>query len=398
MPRLARTLTLLTASAAAIALLCGAVVAQAGSPAGAAAPDRAPAAHVFAAPTAVPATDGRRHLAYEVVLENGTRGALRLDRLDVRDPDRATSLATYRGRALADLVVRLDGKTGTRKIPGKTLAVLPLDVVLAPGRPVPARLVNRVSVSPTGAAGNAQRVTTTAATRVRRRAPLRVAPPLHGGSLLVLGCCGRPFAHRLAATTRSPRSALPVFAQRYAIDFLRLDAQASTFSGDPKQNASYLIYGAEVVAAAPGRIVATRNDMPENTPPDPRPGIGPNDLAGNFVNQDLGGSRFALYGHMQPGSLRVKPGDQVVAGQVLGLVGNSGNSSEPHLHFHVTDAAGGASNLGAEGIPYVFSAFGLEGRLAGLATDPPAPRRVPARPPVPRTAQYPLTGDVVAFP
>ena len=101
---------------------------------------------------------------------------------------------------------------------------------------------------------------------------------------------------------------------------------------------------------------------------------------------------------MQPGSLRVKPGDQVVAGQVLGLVGNTGNSSEPHLHFQVMDSRGGPSNLGAEGLPYVFDAFRLEGRVAGLAADPPAPRRVPARPPADRTAQYPFTGDVVAFP
>ncbi len=235
-------------------------------------------------------------------------------------------------------------------------------------------------------------------TRVRRRPALQVAPPLHGGNLGVLGCCGRPFAHRLAVTTRGPRADRPVFAQRYAIDFVRLGDGLATFSGDPKRNESYLLFGAEVIAAAPGRIVATRDDVPENTPPNPRPGIGPNDLAGNFVNQDLGGGRFALYGHMQPGSLRVKPGDQVVAGQVLGLVGNTGNSSEPHLHFQVMDSRGGASNLGAEGLPYVFDAFRLEGRVTGIAADPPAPRRVPARPPADRTAQYPFTGDVVAFP
>ena len=173
---------------------------------------------------------------------------------------------------------------------------------------------------------------------------------------------------------------------------MRLGDGLATFSGDPKRNESYFLFGAEVVAAAPGRIVATRDDVPENTPPGTRPGIGPNDLAGNFVNQDLGGGRFALYGHMQPGSLRVKPGDQVVAGQVLGLVGNTGNSSEPHLHFQVMDSRGGPSNLGAEGLPYVFDAFRLEGRVAGLAADPPAPRRAPARPPADRTAQYPFTG------
>jgi murein DD-endopeptidase MepM/ murein hydrolase activator NlpD len=73
---------------------------------------------------------------------------------------------------------------------------------------------------------------------------------------------------------------------------------------------------------------------------------------------DLGGGHFAFYAHFQPGSLRVKLGDRVKRGQVLGLVGNSGNSTEPHLHFHVSDAN---SPLATEGIPYVFDAFELRG-------------------------------------
>ena len=238
MPRLARPFGLLPAGAAAIALLCGAVAARAGSPAGAAASDRAPAVHVFAPPTAVPGTDGRRHLVYEVALENGPGGPVRLERLDVRDPDRGTSLASYRGRALADLVVRLDGKSRTRVIPKGTIGLLLLDVSVRAGRPIPARLVNRISISRDEGAGPARRLTTTVVTRVRRRPALRVAPPLHGGNLGVLGCCGRPFAHRLAVTTRAPRADRPVFAQRYAIDFVRLGDGLATFSGDPKRNES----------------------------------------------------------------------------------------------------------------------------------------------------------------
>ena len=398
MPRLARSLVLLPLAAVAIGLICVWVAAQPAPGAAAGPSGRAPALHVFSPPTAVPGTDGRPHLVYEVALENGPRADVRLERLDVRDPDRGRLLATHRGRSLADLVVRLDGTSRTRAIPKGAIGLLLLDVSLAPGRSVPARLANRLSISLNDGAGRTRRVTTTVLTRVRRRAPVRVAPPLHGGSLGVLGCCRRPFAHRLAITTRTPRSDRPVFAQRYAIDFVRLGDGLATFSGDPTRNESYLLFGAEVVAAAPGRIVATRDDVPENTPPNPRPGIGPNDLTGNFVNQDIGGGRFALYAHMQPGSLRVKPGDQVVTGQVLGLVGNTGNSTEPHLHFHVMDARGGPSNLGADGLPYVFDAFRLEGRVAGLASDPPAPARVPARPPAERTAQYPFQGDVVAFP
>ena len=71
-----------------------------------------------------------------------------------------------------------------------------------------------------------------------------------------------------------------------------------------------------------------------------------------YVVLDLGGGRFAFYAHLQPGSLRVKAGDRVKAGQVLGLVGNSGNSTEPHLHFHISN---GISPLGSEGLPYAIT-------------------------------------------
>jgi murein DD-endopeptidase MepM/ murein hydrolase activator NlpD len=82
--------------------------------------------------------------------------------------------------------------------------------------------------------------------------------------------------------------------------------------------------------------------------------------AGNHVVVDIGGGRFAFYAHMQPGSLKVKAGDKVTTGQVLGLLGNSGNTDTPHLHFHVMD---GPSPLFANGLPFVFTSFTGEGRL-----------------------------------
>jgi murein DD-endopeptidase MepM/ murein hydrolase activator NlpD len=69
---------------------------------------------------------------------------------------------------------------------------------------------------------------------------------------------------------------------------------------------------------------------------------------------EIGNGLFAFYAHMQPGSLRVKVGDKVARGQVLGLLGNTGNSSEPHLHFQICNAN---SELGSEGLPYEFASF-----------------------------------------
>jgi murein DD-endopeptidase MepM/ murein hydrolase activator NlpD len=78
---------------------------------------------------------------------------------------------------------------------------------------------------------------------------------------------------------------------------------------------------------------------------------------------DLGNGKYAFYAHLQPGSLRVKVGDRVKRGQLIGLVGNSGNSTEPHLHFHLSDST---SPLGAEGIPYVHESYELVGRCRTL--------------------------------
>ena len=81
-------------------------------------------------------------------------------------------------------------------------------------------------------------------------------------------------------------------------------------------------------------------------------------LTGNSLVLDLGESRYALYGHLQAG-VRVKVGDHVRAGQVLGLLGNSGESTGPHLHFGLMD---GDAMLTGDGIPYVFD-FYHDGRL-----------------------------------
>src|SRR5262245_29576688 len=89
----------------------------------------------------------------------------------------------------------------------------------------------------------------------------------------------------------------------------------------------------------------------------------PEAQGGNLVILSLRNGHYAFYAHLQPGSLRVKPGDRVRRGQVLGLLGNSGNSDAPHLHFHVCDAN---SPLGCEGLPYVLKTFEVLGTVESV--------------------------------
>jgi murein DD-endopeptidase MepM/ murein hydrolase activator NlpD len=133
----------------------------------------------------------------------------------------------------------------------------------------------------------------------------------------------------------------------------RLNPSGATFSGDQKDNKSYRAYGADVLAVANAMVVATKDGIPENVPgiTSRAVPITSDTIGGNHIVLDLGGGRYAFYAHLQPGSLKVKVGDRVTRGQVIGLVGNSGNSTEPHLHFHISD---GVSPLGSEGLPYIL--------------------------------------------
>jgi murein DD-endopeptidase MepM/ murein hydrolase activator NlpD len=121
-----------------------------------------------------------------------------------------------------------------------------------------------------------------------------------------------------------------------------------------------------VIAVADGTVVAMRNDLPEQVPGALPPGLPIDQADGNFVVLDIGQGAFALFAHMQPGSVTVKPGAKVKRGDVLGKVGNTGNSQAPHLHFHVMD---GPSPLLANGIPYVIDRFRLTATGAGGTAD-----------------------------
>jgi hypothetical protein len=118
--------------------------------------------------------------------------------------------------------------------------------------------------------------------------------------------------------------------QRNAIDFVQL-VNGKTYRGDRSRLENFYIFGDPLLAVADGRVtsaIGSRPDLP----------VGGHtwvDMEGNHVILDIGGGRFVLYAHMKQGSLRVQAGDLVHAGQVIGRVGDSGNSDEPHLHIQV---------------------------------------------------------------
>lgn len=143
--------------------------------------------------------------------------------------------------------------------------------------------------------------------------------------------------------------------QRYAVDWLITDAQGRSYAGDPKQLASYYAYGKPALAAAAGQVVVVIDGVPENPP-----GLMDTyNVAGNQIVLEIAPGEYAYYAHLQPGSMRVKVGSRVESGQPLALVGNSGNTSEPHLHFQISTRP----NLyQAESLPALFVDSLLDGK------------------------------------
>ncbi len=136
-----------------------------------------------------------------------------------------------------------------------------------------------------------------------------------------------------------------VRAQRYALDIDGLNSFGIRAQGLlPKNLDAYAIFGQEVIAPCDGDVLAIENDLPDLTPPE----RDRSNIAGNYVLMRCDGVVIVL-AHLRQGSVLVRRGDILEAGQPLGEIGNSGNTTEPHLHIHaVGDIPSGDDDLSDE--------------------------------------------------
>ena len=164
------------------------------------------------------------------------------------------------------------------------------------------------------------------------------------------------------------RWALP---EEFAFDIVGLGDGTRSYSGSGTAFEDYHAYGADILAAADGRVVAAKADVAEDPTTLRQPGetveaygerVGAyqmqlvasdiNSIAGNYIAIDHGNGEFSFYAHLKPGSITVKIGDVVKSGQAMAQLGSSGNSTEPHLHFQVCDRP---EPLACAGIPVNFT-------------------------------------------
>jgi len=349
-------------------------------------------------------TDGAYHVVYELELTNTKSVPATMRKIDVLAGANGSQVIT--SFSDADLVKRLrtlaPQPATNATIEPNEARLFYIELTFKDAAQVPKLLQHRLHLIGAPNPGPAEPGPldyVVAPLKIADAKPLIIGPPLAGvGWVAANGCCNPDIAHR--GSVQSVNGAL-YNSQRFAIDWMRLDEQGRLVHGDESDANNYTCYGADVLAVANARVVSVLNNLDDQIPgrlPEPST-ITIETVDGNHVVLDLGGGRYAFYAHLQKDSIKVHPGDEVKKGAVLGKLGNTGNTSAPHLHFHIMNRP---SPLGADGIPYLIDAFDFSGQIdiaafdaaPGIAGDWGKGRIAK---PEPRQREFPLNLNIVSF-
>lgn len=175
---------------------------------------------------------------------------------------------------------------------------------------------------------------------------------------------------------------MPRFSQRYAIDWVKVDDGGNWFSGDESINENHYAHGQDVIAPNDGEVVKVVNGYPDNIPGQLADGSTP--LAGNYVVLKTQQDEYLMLAHLLVDSIVVKEGDMIEKGFTIAKIGNSGNSSAPHLHFQLTDMIDldSPSSLNSIGQPFVIDSFNVMRGSANIGV---------------REFELPSEGSVIGF-
>lgn len=362
-------------------------------------------------PVPVTGTDDKVHLVYELQVLNVAPRPATLTEVDtLSGGDSSGSLIA---QLVGDQVVARSLRVGDYALPPVPASTIPpgrallliLDAAFASTADVPAMLSHRITATFGDFDPNqgdfainnfpAEITQTGGSLAVAGGTPEIIAPPLAGGGWVAVNACCELSPHRGAMV---PVDGRINGGERYAVDFSKFDLTArpiadlvkgeqATFTGDPTQNESYYGFGQPVLAVADAEVVTVVNDMPEAPPHTFLPGLSLGDLGGNRVVLKLRDGVYAFYGHLKTGSVTVAPGDRVRTGQAIAELGNSGNTSEAHLHFGLM---AGPLPLTDTNLAWVIDAFTYDGDVT--------PEQLVGNGPEARTDQLPLINGALTFP
>jgi hypothetical protein len=305
--------------------------------------------------------DNRRHMVYEIVAIN--QSPMDVDVLRIAPRAQGNRLGQpLSGTSLAERMRINSGATGTTLGPGES-AIVFVDAKYSPARKRPKAIAHAISLGWNDGGNPLTPVRQTflgVTSRVAKIKPVVVASPLRGsGWVAANGCCTLN-PHRGATLAIDGTIRVP---ERFAIDFVQLNSDDRLFDGALTDLSGYGYYGAPIRSVAPGTVVGVRRNLPEQVPGALPAGATIQMAGGNHIVVRIGPGRYAFYAHLKTGSLRVRKGQKVKTGQLLGQLGNTGNTDGPHLHFHVMDSP---SPLQANGLPFVFKNFRGQGVVRNI--------------------------------
>jgi Peptidase family M23 len=313
---------------------------------------------VHDAPVPFTGSDGLIHLVYELWMTNFSSSDAAVEKVEVVGDG-----AVLQNLDSAAVTRRLQ-PAGLRESVGtlakSAQALLFINVTLARDAKIPRELSHHVTVRVSAAPPGHQEISESGGTTaIDQRSVAIIGPPLSGDRFVSADSCCDAIRHTRAALPVNGRVRV---AQRFAVDWEQLDADGHIYAGPRARLESYTIFGKPVLAVADAVVASVVEGVPEQTP-----GTYPTDISldaadGNAIILDLGQNRYALYAHLQTHSIKVRQGEKVKRGQVLALVGNTGNSVAPHLHFQLTDES---SSLGSNGLPYEIDDFQVAGKTPG---------------------------------
>src|SRR5215212_1195575 len=247
-------------------------------------------------------TDEQVYLVYELLLTNAIPVPVTLSTVEILDADSGVTLARLTGEdLLAAMSLATSPDTPAVVLPPSTVGVVWLDVPLASAADIPAAVAHRLTIDPLPGVPipDAWLSYTTASVAVDQRPPVALGAPLTGSGWAALGsCCDGP--HRRVLIAGDGQWYL---AQRFAIDFNQLDAQNRPGVGDPTLPTSFPTFAQPVLAVANATVVEAVDRYPDLLVGQAREDVTPDTAGGNRIVLDLGDGRFAVYAHLQAGSI-----------------------------------------------------------------------------------------------
>jgi hypothetical protein len=356
-------------------------------------------ARVPFAPAAFVGSDELRHLAYELHVTSiyGDTGPLMPQSLEVYADDGRAPLASFGAVELAGMSRPAPAEHAPVTIEAGKRVVIYVWLTLPAGSEVPRTLRHRM-VFATAKHGTA--LLDGVSVALNTDAPMLIGPPLRGGLWLAHEGPGDAHSHHWGSLVAvNGQVTIP---QRYALDLVGIDPQGHAMRVNVKdigksRHADWIGYGADVLAVADGVVRDMRDGQVEHPPLTPQAepdSLTAHGLFGNYVVLEIKPGVYAGYAHLQRGSVKVQAGQRVRRGQLLGRLGQSGNSAAPHLHFQLSNAA---TFEGSEGLPFVFDHFDLLGPETEAQVFGQGEPWTPAAT-LRRQAQLPLNDMVIGFP